>query len=158
MHMNRILASAFFLLASATASAAPLQCLWPEGFKLSVQAPKEAVAARNSGVSKEALLAATQKTAREAWMTDLLTSIVHEVYDYPVLPAQSYAAYRFELCFLSQQHEGLAAPDFAAAHGLLMQCPDTQDKEQALCAMKVAHTVTGIPVAESGESAAAPSP
>lgn len=80
-------------------------------------------------------------------MSQLLKSIVDEVYDHPALLPEVYAAYRFERCFVSQQHaEVVAAMKFADAYPLLKKC-EQLDPEGARppCAMRVVHTVTGIP-------------
>jgi hypothetical protein len=76
----------------------------------------------------------------------MLKSIVDAVYDYPVLLPEVYAAYRFEHCFVSQQHaEQVAAMKFADAYPLLKKC-ELLEPEGARppCAMRVVHRVSGV--------------
>lgn len=56
-----------------------------------------------------------------------------------------YAAYRFEHCFVSQQHAEQVATMKFDAYPLLKKCKQF-DPEGARppCAMRVVHTVTGI--------------
>nr|NLU60116.1 hypothetical protein [Pseudomonas sp. BIGb0427] len=68
-------------------------------------------------------------------MSKMLKSIVDEVYDYPALLPEVYAAFRFEHCFVSQQHaEQVAAMKFADAYPLLKKCEQIDPQgSTALC-------------------------
>ncbi|PWB32349.1 hypothetical protein DCO48_13500 [Pseudomonas sp. SDI] len=141
--------AAVFTLLSCIASASAFgepSCPFPEGMQASISASKQVVEARQAGITKDDLL--TQiSPGLNGQMSQLLKSIVDEVYDHPLLRPEVYAAYRFEHCFVSQQHaEQVAALKFADAYPLLKQC-ELIDPEGARppCAMRVVHTVTGIP-------------
>ncbi|MBS7596722.1 hypothetical protein [Pseudomonas sp. RC2C2] len=141
--------AAVFTLLSCMASASALaasDCPFPQGVQASIGASKEAIAARQAGVAKDDLLTRISPTAN-GQMSKMLKSIVDEVYDYPALLPEVYAAFRFEHCFVSQQHaEQVAAMKFADAYPLLKKC-EQLDPEGARppCAMRVVHTLTGIP-------------
>lgn len=145
--MTRI-ATVFTLLscmASASALAAS-DCPFPQGMQASIGASKQAIEARQTGVTKGELLTKISSAA-DGQMSKMLKSIVDEVYDYPVLLPEVYAAFRFERCFVSQQHgEQVAAMKFADAYPLLKKC-ELLEPEGARppCAMRVVHTVTGVP-------------
>ncbi|MNP32664.1 hypothetical protein D3C76_1258600 [compost metagenome] len=141
--------AAVFTLLSCMASASALaasDCPFPQGMQASIGASKEAIAARQAGVAKDDLLSRISPAAN-GQMSKMLKSIVDEVYDYPALKPEVYAAFRFEHCFVSQQHaEQVAAMKFADAYPLLKKC-EQLDPEGARppCAMRVVHTLTGIP-------------
>lgn len=144
--MTRI-ATVFTLLscmASASAFAAS-DCPFPQGMQASIGASKQAIEARQAGVAKDELLTGMSPAAN-GQMSRMLKSIVDEVYDYPVLLPEVYAAYRFEHCFVSQQHaEQVAAMKFADAYPLLKKC-ELLEPEGARppCAMRVVHRVSGV--------------
>lgn len=131
-------------MASASVFAAS-DCPFPQGMQASIGASKEAVAARQAGVAKADLLAKISNESSPQ-MSRLLKTIVDEVYDFPPLRPEVYAAYRFEHCFVSQQHaEQLSALKFADAYPLLKQCEQINPEgARPPCAMRVVHTVTGI--------------
>lgn len=141
--------AAFFTLLGCMASASALgasSCPFPEGMQASMGASKQVVEARQAGIAKADLLTRIPPGLNGP-MSQLLKSIVDEVYDNPALLPEVYAAYRFEQCFVSQQHaERVAAMKFSDAYPLLKKC-EQLDPEGARppCAMRVVHTVTGIP-------------
>ncbi|WP_460421620.1 hypothetical protein [Pseudomonas sp. ZL2] len=141
--------AAVFTLLNCMASASALaasDCPFPQGIQASIGASKQAIAARQAGVAKDDLLTRISPAAN-GQMSQMLKSIVDEVYDYPALLPEVYAAFRFEHCFVSQQHaEEVAAMKFADAYPLLKKC-EQLDPEGARppCAMRVVHTLTGIP-------------
>jgi hypothetical protein len=131
-------------MASASAFAAS-DCPFPQGMQASIGASKQAIEARQAGVAKDELLTGMSPAAN-GQMSRMLKSIVDEVYDYPVLLPEVYAAYRFEHCFVSQQHaEQVAAMKFADAYPLLKKC-ELLEPEGARppCAMRVVHRVSGV--------------
>lgn len=137
----------FLLWVSGYAFASEDTCPFPVGIQAAMGAAKEAVAAKNSGISKADLLKKLPQDGNSKWLSGLLTEIVQEVYDYPVLRAEVYAAYRFELCFVSQSHpDNVSSIKFADAHPLLEKCELLpQEGARPPCAMKVVHTISGIP-------------
>ncbi|MDD1014194.1 hypothetical protein [Pseudomonas rubra] len=141
--------AAVFTLLSCIASASAFggsSCPFPEGMQASVSASRQVVEARQAGITRDDLL--TQiSPGLNGQMSQLLKSIVDEVYDHPFLQPEVYAAYRFEHCFVSQQHaEQVAALKFADAYPLLKKCELIDPKgARPPCAMRVVHTVTGIP-------------
>lgn len=145
--MTRMAAVLTLLSCMASASAlAASDCPFPQGMQASIGASKQAIAARQAGVAKDDLLSRISPAAN-GQMSKMLKSIVDEVYDYPALKPEVYAAFRFEHCFVSQQHaEQVAAMKFADAYPLLKKC-EQLDPEGARppCAMRVVHTLTGIP-------------
>lgn len=122
-------------------------CPIPVGMQAAIGAAKEAVAAKNSGISRADLLKKVPEDSDSKWLSRLLTEIIQEVYDYPVLRAEVYAAYRFEVCFVAQNHpDRLSSIKFADAHPLLEKCALLpQEGARPPCAMRVVHTVSGIP-------------
>jgi hypothetical protein len=112
----------------------------------SIGASKQAIEARQAGVAKDELLSRISPAANGP-MSQMLKTIVDEVYDYPALLPEVYAAFRFEHCFVSQQHpEQVAAMKFADAYPLLKQCEQVEPQgARPPCAMRVVHTVSGIP-------------
>ena len=141
--------AAVFMLLSCMASASALaasDCPFPQGLQASIGASKQAIAARQAGVAKDDLLSRISPSA-DGEMSQMLKSIVDEVYDYPVLLPEVYAAFRFERCFVSQQHaEQVATMKFGDAYPLLKKCEHLdQEGARPPCAMRVVHTVTGIP-------------
>jgi len=132
-------------MASASAWAAS-DCPFPQGMQASIGASKQAIEARQAGVAKDELLFRISPAANGP-MSQMLKSIVDEVYDYPALLPEVYAAFRFEHCFVSQQHpEQVAAMKFADAYPLLKQCEQVEPQgARPPCAMRVVHTVSGIP-------------
>lgn len=132
-------------MASASALAAS-SCPFPQGMQASIGASKQAIEARQAGVAKADLLA-RMSPAADGPMSQMLKSIVDEVYDYPALLPEVYAAFRFEHCFVSQRHaEQAAAMKFADAYPLLKQCEQIEPQgARPPCAMRVVHTVSGIP-------------
>lgn len=141
--------AAVFTLLSRMASASALtasDCLFLQGMQASIGASKQAIAAGQAGVAKDELLT-RMSPAANGQMSKMLKSIVDEVYDFPVLLPELYADFQFEHCFVSQQHgEQVAAMKFADAYPLLKKC-ELLEAEGARppCAMRVVHTVTGIP-------------
>lgn len=138
-----------FILLGCMASASALgadSCPFPEGMQASIGASRQAIEARQAGVAKTDLLAKIS-SGLDGRISRLLKSIVDEVYDHPVLRPEVYAAYRFEHCFVSQQHaEQVAAMKFADAYPLLKKCEQLDPEgTRPPCAMRVVHTVTGIP-------------
>ncbi|MDR6610485.1 hypothetical protein [Pseudomonas synxantha] len=133
----------YMVLASALAAS---DCPFPQGMQASIGASKQAIEARQAGVAKDDLLARVSPDANPQ-MSRLLKSIVDEVYDYPALRPEVYAAYRFEHCFVSQQHtEQMSAMKFADAWPLLKKCEQIEPEgARPPCAMRVVHRVTGIP-------------
>ena len=85
---------------------------------------------------------------REEWITNLLNEIVDEVYsDEGFLDSDIYAFYRGELCFVnSQVKDKIISIDFNQARPLLLDCEKSEEKP--ICAMKVVHQLTGIPLEE----------
>ncbi|AWY44192.1 hypothetical protein DKY63_31495 [Pseudomonas putida] len=145
--MTRMIAVFTLLGCMASASAlAASDCPFPQGMQASIGASKQAIAARQAGVAKADLLAKVSPDANPQ-MTRLLKTIVDEVYDYPALRPEVYAAYRFEHCFVSQQHaEQMSAMKFADAWPLLKQCEEIEPEgARPPCAMRAVHKVTGIP-------------
>lgn len=145
--MTRMAAVFFLLNSMASASAlAASDCPFPQGLQASIGASKEAIAARQAGVAKDDLLTRIS-TPANGQMSQMLKNIVDEVYDYPALLPEVYAAFRFERCFVSQQHaEQVAAMKFADAYPLLKKCEHLEPEgARPPCAMRVVHTVTGIP-------------
>ncbi|MFJ2548735.1 hypothetical protein ACIOVF_20000 [Pseudomonas sp. NPDC087612] len=141
--------AAVFTLLSCMASASALaasDCPFPQGMQASIGASKEVIAARQAGVAKGDLLTRISPAA-DGQMSKMLKSIVDEVYDYPALLPEVYAAFRFEHCFVSQQHaEQVAAMKFADAYPLLKKCEQIDPQAaRPPCAMRVVHTLTGIP-------------
>jgi hypothetical protein len=132
-------------MASASAWAAS-DCPFPQGMQASIGASKQAIEARQAGVAKDELLSRIFLAANGP-MSQMLKTIVDEVYDYPALLPEVYAAFRFEHCFVSQQHpEQVAAMKFADAYPLLKQCEQVEPQgARPPCAMRVVHTVSGIP-------------
>jgi hypothetical protein len=132
-------------MASAAAWAAS-DCPFPQGMQASIGASKQAIEARQAGVAKDELLSRISPAANGP-MSQMLKTIVDEVYDYPALLPEVYAAFRFEHCFVSQQHpEQVAAMKFADAYPLLKQCEQVEPQgARPPCAMRVVHTVSGIP-------------
>lgn len=131
---------------AATSAQAASDCPFPKGVQASIGASRAAVEARQAGIKKEALLAKiSPQTDGDLYPT--LKSIVDEVYDYPPLRPEVYGAYRFERCFVSQQHaDKVAAINFAEVHPLLKKCEEiTPEDARPRCAMGVVHSVTGIP-------------
>ncbi|MBZ9779984.1 hypothetical protein K9857_00255 [Pseudomonas sp. REP124] len=145
--MTRMVAVLTLLGCITSASAlAASDCPFPQGMQASIGASKEAIAARQAGVAKDVLLARITPSA-DGQMSRMLKNIVDEVYDYPALRPEVYAAYRFEHCFVSQQHaEQVSAVKFADVYPLLKKCEQIDPEgARAPCAMRVVHTVTGIP-------------
>ena len=142
------MAAVFILLSSMTSTSVlgASGCPFPEGMQASIGASKQVIGARQAGVSKDDLLTRISPEAN-AQMSQMLKSIVDEVYDHPALQPEVYAAYRFEHCFVSQQHaEKVAAMKFADAYPLLKKCEQLNPEgARPPCAMRVVHTVTGIP-------------
>lgn len=141
--------AAVFTLLSCMASASALgasSCPFPEGMQASIGASKQVIEARHAGVAKDDLLT-RMSPGLNGQMSQLLNNIVDEVYDHPALLPEVYAAYRFEQCFVSQQHaEQVAAMKFADAYPLLKKCEQLHPEgTRPPCAMRVVHTVTGIP-------------
>lgn len=142
------MAAVFTLLScmASTSALAASDCPFPQGMQASIGASKQAIEARQAGVAKDDLLTRISPAAN-GQMSQMLKNIVDEVYDYPALLPEVYAAFRFERCFVSQQHaEQVAAMKFADAYPLLKKF-EQLDPEGARppCAMRVVHTVTGIP-------------
>ncbi|QPG61873.1 hypothetical protein HFV04_020405 [Pseudomonas sp. BIGb0427] len=111
--------AAVFTLLSCIASASAFggsSYPFPEGMQASISASRQVVEARQAGITRDDLL--TQiSPGFNGQMSQLLKSIVNEVYDHPFLQPEVYAAYRFEHCFVSQQHaEQVAALKFADAY------------------------------------------
>ena len=141
--------AAVFTLLSCMASASALaasDCPFPQGMQASIGASKQAIAARQAGVAKDELLTKISPAA-DGQMSKMLKSIVDEVYDYPVLLPEVYAAFRFERCFVSQRHgEQVAAMKFADAYPLLKKCELLEaEGARPRCAMRVVHAVSGVP-------------
>jgi hypothetical protein len=122
-------------------------CPFPLGAQASIGASKEAIAAKNSGTLKKDLIENLQKTENQRQISPLLNQIINEVYDYPTLRPEVYAAYRFELCFAMQSHPNQAAEiKFSDALPLLQKCElIPQEGARPPCAMEVVHTISGIP-------------
>lgn len=141
--------AAVFTLLGCMASASALgasSCPFPAGMQASMGASKEAIAAKQAGVTKSDMLIRID-SGLNAQMKPLLKSIVDEVYDHPTLLPEVYAAYRFEHCFVSQQHaEQMAALKFADVYPLLKKCEQIEPQgARPPCAMRAVHTLTGIP-------------
>ncbi len=131
---------------ASTAALAASDCPLPQGMQASVDLAKQALRAREAGVTKRDLLTYAPPVS-DVQMPEVFKAIVDEVYDFPPLRPEVYAAYRFEHCFVSQQHaEQLASLKFADVYPLLKQCEQV-DPEGARppCAMRALHKVTGIP-------------
>lgn len=148
--MQKIFLTLSFALASVSsfAGAAEKICPLPIGLQTSTGVSKEAINAKKIGVSKSALQLKIPKAKPDnEWLTSLMREIVDEVYDYPTLRPEVYAAYRFEGCFVKQQHQDLAVYlDFAKAHLLLQECElIPEEGARPSCAMRVVHKISGIP-------------
>ena len=137
------------LLSSLNALASPEVCPVPQGFSVSIQASKQAMDAKVFGVRKETLQKGLRSDkTREEWITNLLNEIVDEVYsDEGFLDSDIYAFYRGELCFVnSQVKDKIISIDFNQARPLLLDCEKSEEKP--ICALKVVHQLTGIPLEE----------
>ncbi|MDR0277348.1 MAG: hypothetical protein LBJ37_05650 [Paucimonas sp.] len=132
-------------LASAPIFAAS-DCPLPQGMQASISLAKQALGAREAGVTKRDLLTYAPPVS-DVQMPEVFKAIVDEVYDFPPLRPEVYAAYRFEHCFVSQQHAArLASLKFADVHPLLKQCEQIEPEgARPPCAMRALHKVTGIP-------------
>jgi hypothetical protein len=141
----RMFAGFTLLSCMASALAAPI-CPFPDGMQASVGASKQVIESKRIGISKGELLAKISPGIN-GQISQMLKNIVDEVYDYPTLLPEVYAAYRFEHCFVSQQHaEQVATLKFADAYPLLKKCELLEPEGlRPPCAMRVVHTVTGIP-------------
>ncbi|MGJ4748451.1 hypothetical protein ACQV5M_18975, partial [Leptospira sp. SA-E8] len=133
------------LFLSVNAFAAEDICPFPAGVQASIGASKQAIAAKNSGVSKEDLL---KKIPQGIEVSRLLTEIVQEVYDFPTLRPEVYAAYRFNLCLVATKYpEQVSEIKFSDAHALLQKCESiSEEGARPPCAMRVVHTISGIPL------------
>lgn len=137
---------AFTCLGSLPAMASETLCPLPIGINASIGAAKEAIAAKEAGTPKADLLKKITQGPDNP-VGQLLKDIVNEVYDHPTLRPEVYAAYRFEHCFVSQQHPTeVASIQFAEAYPLLHKCElVTPEGARPPCAMKVVHQLTGVP-------------
>lgn len=133
---------------SLFADAAEKICPLPIGLQASTGVSKEAINAKITNISKSALqLKIPKATPDNEWLTSLMLEISDEVYDYPTLRPEVYAAYRFEVCFVKQQHQDQVVNlDFAKAHPLLQECElIPEEGARPSCAMRVVHKISGMP-------------
>ena len=141
---------AFYLMVAGLSLPLPVmaaaQCPFPQGMQASIEASRHVVQARADGAPREQLLQGIPAKLDEP-TRQLLREIVSEVYDNEPVQADVYAAYRFEHCFLSQQHaETVAAIKFSDALPLLRKCEQIEPLgARPPCAMRAVHAVTGIP-------------